>query len=369
MPHRFTTALALFAAGPLLAAGLAPADPPAAKDQPPNPKLEHRNFVEKVSGFKTVVNANTKAKTKIDLKGQFEMVFVPGGETWVGSPESEEGRQSNEGPRYKAKVGNFWMQKYEVTWDDWYVFWYDENYLKADHKDAARLGPDAVTRPTNTFLDETYDHGRDGHPALSMTHHAAMMYCEWLRKKTGKPYRLPTEAEWEYAARAGKGDAAYFFGNDPKELGDYAWYKENSPDPDFPDLPKGCTHKVGTRKPNPFGLHDLYGNVWEWTLDQYDPKTYERRAADKLNPFPVNVPTDDKFAHVVRGGSWADRAEKLRSASRRVSEENWQKHDPQEPRSIWWHTRMDVIGFRVVVPEVEQPDLIGLKPKVVKKSE
>jgi formylglycine-generating enzyme required for sulfatase activity len=369
MPHRFTVSLFLFAAVPLAAVALSPADRPAGKDQPPNPKLERKNFVEKVSGFKTVTDANTKKTTRIDMKGQFEMVYIPGGEVTVGSPESEEGRQPNEGPQYRAKVGGFWMQKYEVTWNDWDVFWYDENYLKADHKDAAKLGPDAITRPTNTFLDETYDHGRDGHPAISMCHHAAMMYCEWLRKKTGRAYRLPTEAEWEYAARGGKGDLPYFFGTDPKQLGDYAWYGENSVDPDFPDKPRGCTHKVGTRKPNPFGIHDLYGNVWEWTLDQYDPKTYETRARNKLNLFPVNVPTADKWSHVVRGGSWADKPEKLRSAARRVSEENWQKHDPQEPRSIWWLTKLDVIGFRVVLAEEEQPELIGLKPKVVKKAE
>ena len=90
---------------------------------------------------------------------------------------------------------------------------------------------------------------------------------------------------------------------------------------------------------------------------------------NKLNLFPVNVPTADKWSHVVRGGSWADKAEKLPQRARRVSEENWQKYDPQEPRSIWWLTKMDVIGFRVILPEKEQPELIGLKPKVVKRSE
>jgi formylglycine-generating enzyme required for sulfatase activity len=368
MPQRFTCSLLLAVALPLGATGL-PNDKPVARDAPAPAKPERKNFVEKVAGFKTITDASTKQVTRIDLAGKFEMVFVPGGEVTVGSPEDEAGRLANEGPRYKAKVGNFWMQKVEVTWNDWDVFWYDENYLKADHKEAKKFPPDAITRPTNTFLDETYDHGRDGHPALSMTHHSAMMYCEWLRKKTGRLYRLPTEAEWEYAARAGKGDTAYFFGNDPKQLKDYAWFGENSVDPDFPDKPKGCTHKVGTRKANPFGLHDLYGNVWEWTLDQYDEKTYERRAKNPLNIRPVNVPTADKWSHVVRGGSWADKAEKLRSASRRISEENWMKHDPQEPRSIWWLTRLDVVGFRVVLAEEEQPELAGLKPKVVKKSE
>ena len=187
MPLRFTIAFVPVRGVPARwSVGLSPAEKPDAKDQPPNPKLEPKNFIEKVKGFKSIIDANTKTTTKVDMKEQFEMVYVRGGEVTVGSPESEEGRQSNEGPQYKAKVGNFWMQKFEVTWNDWDVFWYDENYLKADHKDAAKFGPDAITRPTNTFLDETYDHGRDGHPAISMTHHAAMMYCEWLRKKTGQ---------------------------------------------------------------------------------------------------------------------------------------------------------------------------------------
>jgi formylglycine-generating enzyme required for sulfatase activity len=339
--------------------------PFGAGQQPIPQKLERKNFIEKVSGFRTV-EATGK---RIDLKGQFEMVYIEGGEFTMGSPETEPGRQPNEGPAHRVKVGNFWMQKYEVTWNDWDVFWYDENYLKADHRDAKKLGPEIVTRPTNTFLDETYDHGRDGHPALSMTHHAAMVYCEWLRQKTGKAYRLPTEAEWEYAARGGKGDSAYFFGDDPSQLDEYAWYAGNSRDDDYPDKPKGCTHKVGTRKPNPFGIYDLYGNVWEWTLDQYDPKAYERRAANKLSLRPVTVPTAEKWSHVVRGGSWADKADRCRSAARRISDESWQKHDPQEPRSIWWLTRMDVIGFRVVLAEDEQQELIGLKPKVVKRSD
>lgn len=326
-------------------------------------KLERKNFVERVQSYRVI------AGQKQQLRAEFEMVFVPGGEVTIGSPPDEPGRQDNEGPQYRAKVGNFWMQKCEVTWEQWDAFWYDEDFLKADDERAAQLPVGEVTRPTNTFVDETYGHGREGHPVICMTHHAAMVYCEWLRRKTGKPYRLPTEAEWEYAARAGKGDLPWFFGRDASQLGEYAWYADNSPDPDYPDKPKGCTHKVGTRKPNPFGLHDLYGNVWEWTLDQYDPQAYARRAKLPLNLCPVTPPTDKKWSHVVRGGSWADKAERCRSAARRVSEESWQKHDPQEPRSIWWLTKMDVIGFRVVLPEQEQPELLDLKPRVVKRSE
>lgn len=348
-------------------------DKPAPKSaEPPIPvpaKLERKDYTEKMGGWKTeVLDPDSKPpKTrKVDMAAKFEMVWVPGGEFTMGSPEGEAGRGDNEGPQHKVRVGGFWMAKYEVTWDEFDVFWFDETYFKADDTAAKKFGPDAVTRPTNTFVDATYGHEREGHPAICMTHHAAMMYCAWLQKKTGRSYRLPTEAEWEYTARAGKGDSAYFFGTDTKVLEDFAWFKDNSPDDDHP---KGTTHKVGTKKPNPFGLYDLYGNVSEWTLDQYDADAYTTFAKNPLSIRPVIVPTDKKWSHVVRGGSWAEKAEKLRSASRRVSDNSWMKHDPQEPQSIWWLTRMDMIGFRVVLAEEEQPDLVGLKPKVVKKSE
>jgi formylglycine-generating enzyme required for sulfatase activity len=352
MAPRFT----LLPAGLLaaLALGTSADDKPAAK-----PPLERKNFIETITGFKGGQGA------KVPLEAKFEMVYVPGGEVTVGSPPSEPGREPNEGPQYRARVGNLWVGKHEVTWDEFDVFWFDETFLKADDERAKEFGPDAVTRPTNTFVDETYEHGREGHPVICMTHHAAMVYCQFLRKKTGKAYRLPTEAEWEYLARAGT-TTAYFFGDDPAGLDEYAWHKGNSPDEDHP---RGTTHKVGTKKPNPFGLHDVYGNVWEWTLDQYDPKAYERRAVNPLNLRPVDVPTDRKWSHVVRGGSWADKPDRLRSAARRVSDKSWMKWDPQEPQSIWWLTRMDVIGFRVVLAEDEQPELVGLTPKVTKKSE
>jgi len=305
-----------------------------------------------------------------DTKTSFEMIAIPGGTYKMGSPAGEKDRKDDEGPQHPVTIRPFWMGKCEVTWDEFDVFWFDANFLVANDEKAKQLGADAVTRPTNTFVDETYEHGREGHPVICMTHHAAMVYCNWLRAKTGKAYRLPTEAEWEYAARGGKGDTAYFFGDDPKLLDEYAWYKDNSKDEEnFPNKPKGCTHKVGTKKPNPFGLYDIYGNVWEWTLDQYDPKAYEKFARNPLSLRPVTVPTADKWSHAIRGGSWADKADRCRSAARRASDKSWMKWDPQEPQSIWWLTRMDVVGFRVVLAEEEQPELVGLKPKVVKRSE
>ncbi len=362
MHSRFTFLCAALAAAAALLNPFAAAEEAAA----PAKKLERKNFTEKSSGFRM----DERTKTKLPMGAKFEMVYVPGGEFTMGSPESEAGREPIEGPQNKVKVGNFWMGKFEVTWDEFDVFWYDANFLVASDEKAKDFAPDAITRPTNTFVDETYEHGREGHPVICMTHHAAMMYCQWLRDKTGRAYRLPTEAEWEYAARAGKGDRPYFFGDDPKELERYAWFKANSKDEEnYPHKPKGCTHKVGTREANPYGIHDLYGNVWEWTLDQYDPDAYKKRAANKLNIRPVTVPTASKWSHVVRGGSWADTADRCRSAARRVSDKSWMRWDPQEPQSIWWLTRMDVVGFRVVLAEEEQPELVGLKPKVVKRSE
>jgi formylglycine-generating enzyme required for sulfatase activity len=371
MPRQYTFSVALLVALPVIAIGLAPDEKPGAKpaETPKAAKLERKNYVEKTSTIKIEVvdpNVDPPKTKRVETKAGFEMVWVPGGEFTMGSPDTEAGRDPNEGPRHKVKVGGFWMAKHEVSWEEYDAYWFDESYPKAGDEATKKLGPDAVTRPTNTFVDETYGHEREGHPAICMTHHAAMVYCEWLRKKTGRAYRLPTETEWEYAARAGKGDSAYFNGNDPKKLEDYAWTKETSPDDDHP---KGTTHKVASKKPNPFGLDDMYGNVWEWTLDQYDAKAYEKRAKNPLSLRPVTVPTDDKWGHVVRGGSWADKAERCRSAVRRISDKSWMKWDPQEPQSIWWLTRMDVIGFRVVLAEEEQPELVGLKPKVIKKSE
>ena len=335
---------------PGVATPAAPLPPPAAK-----------NFTE------TLRPADREQEI---LAVKFEMVYVPAGDFTMGSPPEEPGREANEGPAHRVRVAGFWMGKCEVTWDEFDLYMLDEAYLRAHDAKAPKLGPDAVTRPTNSYVDETYDHGRAGHPVLSITHHAAMMYCHWLRKKTGRDYRLPTEAEWEYAARAGKGDTAYHFGSDPKELEHYAWFKDNSRDEEnFPDKPRGCTHKVGKLKPNPFGLHDLYGNVSEWTLDQYEAKAYATRAANRLSIRPVTLPTAKRWSHVVRGGSWADKPEKLRSAARRVSEASWQKHDPAEPKSVWWLTRMDVVGFRVVLPAREKRELAGLIPLVRKESE
>ncbi len=290
----------------------------------------------------------------------FEMVPIPGGTFTMGSPETEKGRNKDEGPQHPVTVKPFWMGKTHVTWDEYDRFWRAHPGNKEEERDPKKnpKDPDAVSRPTPPYADETFGHGREGQPVLCITQHAAMEYCRWLSKTTDKTYRLPTEAEWEYAARAGT-KTAYFFGDDPKQLGDYAWYAANS---------KDVAHKTAEKKPNPWGLYDIYGNVAQWCVDQYNPDYYATFALDKPALQPVLLPNEYRFTHVARGGSWADKAEQCRSASRRNSELNWIKQDPQRPQSIWWLTDADFVGFRVVRPVEEQDNLKGLRSKVTKQS-
>lgn len=298
------------------------------------------------------------AETIPGSKVKFDMVPVPGGTFTMGSPDGEAGRFVDEGPQHPVAIRPFWMGKTEVTWDEYDLFWKkDEN--KPPATTPAEKEADAISRPTPPYVDETYGHGRESHPAICMTHHAAMEYCRWLSAKTGKTYRLPTEAEWEYACRAGT-TTPYFFGDDPKKLDDYAWYAKNAED---------LTHEVATKKPNPWGLYDLYGNVSEWCLDTYAKDFYSTFPKDKLSLEPLNPPTDKRFPNVVRGGSWADEPPRLRSAARLGSDKTWIKYDPQRPQSIWWLTKWDVVGFRVVRPVEELPNLKGLRSKVTKESD
>jgi formylglycine-generating enzyme required for sulfatase activity len=182
-----------------------------------------------------------------------------------------------------------------------------------------------------------------------------MEYCRWLSAKTGKVYRLPTEAEWEYACRAGT-TTAYFFGDDPARLEEYAWYVENAEKP----------QTVGKKKPNPWGLYDMHGNVSEWCLDHYAADTYSKLKQAEPVKQPVFLPTAMEYPYVARGGSWDDDADRLRSAARLASNLEWSIQDPQRPQSIWWHTDATFVGFRVVRAFEEQENLKGVRSQVVK---
>jgi formylglycine-generating enzyme required for sulfatase activity len=298
------------------------------------------------------IMANLKEKTAADMKAfteelpgsevTFDMIAIPGGEYAMGSSESEAGRKPDEGPVHKVTIDPFWMGKCEVTWNEYELFMYpeEEKKIRAMHQivaDVHRVS-DAVTRPTTPYVEMSFGMGKDGYPAISMTQHAANKFCEWLSAKTGHFYRLPTEAEWEYACRAGT-TTAFSFGDDATNVDDYAWYSKNS---DFK------YQKVGRKKPNAWGLHDMHGNVAEWTLDQYDADFYKQFVSTPATN-PWNVATKP-YPHSVRGGSWDDAPEKLRSAARRASDKTWKIQDPQLPKSIWYHTDAQFLGFRVVRP-------------------
>jgi len=285
---------------------------------------------------------------------KFEMVPIPGGTFRMGSPVTERGRQADEGPRHKVKIRPFWMQKTEMTWEAFDQFAFNKNLMGTPGTSPAANGADAVARPTPPYSDPTFGFGRRGHPIISVSHHAAMEFCRWLSAKTGKTYRLPTEAEWEYACRAGS-ETAYSFGELPIKLAEYAWFRMNSEDQ---------PHAVGLKKPNPWGLYDMHGNVAEWCLDLYDKGYY--KTFDPLVPAeaPVLIPGAQHYPHVVRGGSWNDDGPALRCAARSASKLSWNRQDPQRPQSIWWLTDATHVGFRVVRPLVEQESLKGLKSQV-----
>lgn len=317
------------------ALGLAAAAEPAAR-----PVLE-------VPGAEAASPAQMKPYTDqiAGTKVTFQLVPIPGGTFQMGSPDDEPGRQGDEGPRHEVAVEPFWMGKCEVTWDEYEVFMFSldiarRKFAGAEPTELDRLA-DAVTRPTKPYTDMTFGMGKEGYPAICMTQHAARVYCRWLSAKTGRYYRLPTEAEWEYACRAGT-ETAYHFGDDPDQLAQYAWYFDNSDE---------TYHPVGRKQPNPWGLYDMHGNVAEWCLDQHIADFYVRlsgaAAGDDKNP--LAVPTKVEPC-VVRGGSWDDDPEMLRSAARRGSHKDWKEQDPQIPQSIWYYTDALFAGFRIVRP-------------------
>lgn len=293
----------------------------------------------------------------------FDLVPIPGGTFTMGSPESEPDRQEDEGPPHQVEVPPFWMGKCEVTWDEYDLFAFQldiklKTQAGVDLTDQpeTELRADAVSRPTPPYADETFGLGRKHQPVICITHHAALEYCRWLSEKTGQTYRLPTEAEWEYACRAGT-TTAYSFGDDPEQLDDYAWYVYNSEKP----------QPIAQKKPNPWGLFDMHGNVAEWCLDHYAAETYSQLASGP-QPVraPVILPTAREYPYVLRGGSWDDDPEMLRSAARRASDLDYSMQDPQRPQSIWWHTDATFVGFRIVRPLKEQANLQGFRSPVVK---
>jgi formylglycine-generating enzyme required for sulfatase activity len=266
---------------------------------------------------------------------QSKMIAIPAGTFMMGSSDADNLKEADETPQRQVKVDAFWMGAYEVTYDEFNAFFLDESISQ-------NTAVDAVTRPSSPYIDMTLGMGKEGgYPANSMQQYGALMYCKWLYKKTGIFFRLPTEAEWEYACRAGA-TTAYPFGTDVKQLEKFAWFKNNS---------DNRYHKVGEKQPNAWGLYDMLGNVGEWVLDQYS-ETYFTTIGDKASN-PLIEPTN-RYPRTVKGGTYQDDEKELRSANRIKSDPVWNRRDPQIPRSKWWNADAPFIGFRIIRP-VKQP--------------
>lgn len=301
----------------------------------PTPVTSFTSFTEKIPGTSV----------------SFNMVAIPGGEFRMGSPRSEPMRKSDEGPLHPVKVTRFFMAKTEVSWDE-YLEFFKETSSQGRKEAEENEDVDAISGPTPPWGAPDQGWGKGTRPAITMTWKAANTYCRWLSKVTGKKYRLPTEAEWEYAARGGT-RTPYFFPGDPKKftsigffkkffspdttlIHSYVAYKEDSPTE---------TMEPESFKANPFGLKNMLGNVNEFCSDWYSPKAYSQYR--KL----VVDPTGPKRGkeHVIRGGSFRSDAKDVRCASRDYTKTKaWLVTDPQMPKSVWWYSDCVDIGFRVV---------------------
>ena len=263
-----------------------------------------------------------------------EMIAVKGGDFLMGASQNDTSRSNDEKPQHEVTVGDFWIGKYEITWEQYDAFVFGE-FGPEQFQDAEKLkslGIDAVSGATPPYVDMSFNMGKGTSPAVNMTQYAAIMYCKWLSSKTGVFYRLPTEAEWEYVCKKGKTDEV-------SDLKTIAWYNETTNEK---------YEKTGLKTANNLGVHDLLGNVSEWVMDQYDSDYY--KSSQKNNPW--NKPSE-LYPRVVRGGSWKDTKDKLCCTARGYSKQEWKTRDPQIPKSNWWHTNAPFVGFRLLRPVIQ----------------
>jgi len=302
-------------------------------------------------------------RTQSGEKLSFDMVLIPAGSFLMGSPAGEAGRSENEGPQHQVRLEPFYLCTTETTLELFLAYYQETVSAKKDFveteqakkaaEQASSSDVDAITGPTPVYGDLTMGYSGK-HPGIGMTWHNAMTFCQWLSNKTGKQYRLPTEAEWEYACRAG-GSSVFGFApapvfrqedaGAPNELADFAWCKANS---------DGETQEVAKKKPNAWGLYDMLGNVREWVYDFYSPAGYTEAA--KKNPALDPKGPETGQVHVARGGDYRSSMEELRPAARAFEEKWWRSGDPQIPKSKWWLPEMDFIGFRVARSAETRPD-------------
>lgn len=250
------------------------------------------------------------------VPAKIEMIAIKGGKFQMMGTE--------DGQPKEVELKNFSISKTEIPWDVFDTFCFSLDMSEAEKAEDDKwnnIDKAKRARPSKPYGNPDANFGHQGYAAISMTHKSAVRFCEWLSKKTGKKYRLPTEAEWEYAARAGGTHEV------PEEgLDEIAWHYGNGDDK---------AHPIGEKKPNAWGLHDMIGNAAEWC-----------------------VTADGK--PIARGGSWKTRAKPnvraktklpLNYAYREEQDESWNKTDPNDPKSTWWLSDGSHVGFRVVCEE------------------
>ena len=282
----------------------------------------------------------------------FDMVAVPGGEFNMGSPDNEPLRDSDEGPVRKVTLSKFWMAKTEVTWDEYMAFFRATGSQgRTEGQVVTGKKTDAISGATPPWGAPDQGWGKGSRPAITMSWHAANVYCQWLSQVTGKKYRLPTEAEWEYACRGGT-ETPYFFEGDPKKFTSDGFLKKLLK-PDTSNIASHAVYIVNSAskteeptfvKGNPLGLKNMPGNVAEFCSDIYSEGYY---AADSVRINPKGPLRGQE--HVIRGGSFKSDAKDIRSAARDFTKTKaWLVTDPQMPKSIWWYSDCIDVGFRVV---------------------
>jgi len=226
---------------------------------------------------------------------RFELVPVPAGRVRVPGPD---------GALAEVEVKPFLIGRTELTWDAYDPFAFGPG------SGGARGSAEAVSRPSRPYGAPDYGFGHAGYPAISVARNAAEAYCRWLSEKTGRRYRLPTEAEWAHAAKL----AASATPMTPARLAALAWHRGNS---------ASRSHPVAAKRADALGLHDLFGNAAEWVTS-----------------------ADGRL--VTRGGSWRDRADSVGPNVRHVQDDSWNERDPQIPKSPWWLSDGPFVGFRLV---------------------
>jgi formylglycine-generating enzyme required for sulfatase activity len=234
---------------------------------------------------------------------KINLVPIPAGKTTIADPADP--KKTTE-----VAIGPIYMSKTEVTWDQYDIFVY-----RLDEPDpaTAAANADASTHPSKPYISMDRSFGHTGYAAIGMSFRGAEEFCNWLSTKTGHKYRIATEAEWEYAAHAGKpGD--YPDGVDASKLSNIAWFKDDAEEK---------THPVASKKPNAWGLFDMAGNAAEWVLG-----------------------ADGK--PVVKGGSYKESPDGLKISGRVKQSAAWNASDPQIPKSKWWLADCTFVGFRIV---------------------